>query len=70
MGLYSVLLGVGQLVGVFIGGLFVDWEGFDGLMIYSFILGVISLGSVIYMRSHKHDIDDHLVVAKTGSPGH
>ncbi len=60
MGLYSVLLGIGQLVGVFIGGLFVDWQGFTGLMIYSAILGVIALGSVAYMRSHRHDIDDHL----------
>ncbi len=68
MGLYSVLLGIGQLVGVFIGGLFVDWQGFSGLMFYSLILAVISLGSVIYMRSHNHDIDDHLVTAK--SAGH
>lgn len=60
MGLYSVLLGIGQLFGVFIGGLFVDWQGFNGIMIYSFILGGMSLASVLYMRSHNHDIDDHL----------
>jgi MFS family permease len=60
MGLYSVLLGIGQLVGVFIGGIFVDWVGFNGLMIYSLILGTIATGSVLYMRSHRHDIDDHL----------
>lgn len=66
MGLYSVLLGVGQLFGVFIGGLFVDWQGFTGLMIYSLILALVSAGSVIYMRSHKHDIDDHLVAGKVG----
>ena len=63
MGLYSVLLGIGQLIGVFIGGLFVDWEGFNGLMYYSLILACISLGSVMYMRSHRHDIDDHLTPA-------
>ncbi len=61
MGLYSVLLGIGQLVGVFIGGLFVDWAGFSGLMVYSLVLAMISLASVLYMRSHNHDIDDHLV---------
>lgn len=66
MGLYSVLLGIGQLFGVFIGGLFVDWQGFTGLMIYSLLLAVVSLGSVIYMRSHNHDVDDHLVAAKAG----
>jgi MFS family permease len=60
MGLYSVLLGVGQLVGVFIGGLFVDWLGFNGLLVYSLVLGIMSFASVMYMRSHNHDIDDHL----------
>jgi predicted MFS family arabinose efflux permease len=70
MGLYSVLLGIGQLVGVFIGGLFVDWDGFSGLMIYSLVLAVISLGSVIYMRSHNHDIDDHLKVIQPASQEH
>ncbi|HEX2916674.1 MAG TPA: MFS transporter [Chloroflexia bacterium] len=64
MGLYSVLLGIGQLFGVFIGGIFVDWAGFSGLMFYSALLGVISLASVLYMRSHRHDIDDHLVAHK------
>jgi MFS family permease len=70
MGLYSVLLGIGQLIGVFIGGLFVDWQGFNGLMIYSLVLAFISLGSVIYMRSHNHDIDDHLTAAKSAGHGH
>jgi MFS family permease len=56
MGLYSVLLGVGQFLGAALGGVFVDAGGFYGLMIYSAILGFISLGSVLYMRSHGHDM--------------
>jgi|GEM_PF-264069 len=56
MGLYSVLLGVGQLMGTWLGGVFVDLGGFYGLMIYSAVLGVISLMSVLYMRSHNHDL--------------
>ncbi len=56
MGLYSVLLGVGQLMGTWLGGVFVDIGGFYGLMIYSAVLGVISLASVLYMRSHNHDL--------------
>ncbi len=60
MGLYSVLLGVGQLVGTWLGGVVVDLGGFNGLMIYSIVLTVVSMGSVYYMRSHNHDIDDHL----------
>jgi MFS family permease len=61
MGLYSVLLGVGQLVGTWLGGVATDLGGFYGLMIYSFILTAISASSVWYMRSHNHDIDDHLM---------
>jgi MFS family permease len=56
MGLYSVLLGVGQFIGAWLGGIFVDMGGFYGLMIYSAVLSIISLGSVLYMRSHNHDL--------------
>lgn len=56
MGLYSVLLGVGQLLGTVLGGIFVDMGGFYGLMIYSGVLALVALASVLYMRSHKHDM--------------
>ncbi|HEX2910251.1 MAG TPA: MFS transporter [Chloroflexia bacterium] len=56
MGLYSVALGVGQFVGIFVGGIAVDMGGFYGLMIFSAILGLISFFSVLYMRSHNHDM--------------
>jgi len=56
MGLYSVILGVGQLLGATVGGFSVDLGGFTGLMIFSVILGLLSLGSVIYMRMHNHDL--------------
>jgi MFS family permease len=56
MGLYSVVLAIGQLLGAFIGGLFVDWAGFFGLMIFSAILGILALISVWYMRSHRQDL--------------
>jgi MFS family permease len=59
MGLYSVLLGIGQLVGTFIGGIFVDAAGFYGLMLFSVLLGLVSLWSVLYMRSHGHDLLGH-----------
>jgi predicted MFS family arabinose efflux permease len=60
MGLYSVLLGIGQLVGAWWGAVAIDLGGFYGLMIFSGILCFISASSVWYMRSHNHDIDDHL----------
>ncbi len=56
MGLYSVILGVGQLLGATVGGFSVDRGGFSGLMVFSVILGLLSLGSVVYMRIHKHDL--------------
>jgi len=56
MGLYSVVLGIGQLLGASIGGLSADLGGFYGLMIFSVVLGFIALGGVLFMRIHKHDL--------------
>ncbi len=56
MGLYSVLLGIGQFAGTILGGIAIDLGGFNGLMIYSLILVAVSTVSVIYMRTHGHDL--------------
>ncbi|GHO44942.1 MFS transporter [Ktedonospora formicarum] len=56
MGLYSVVLAVGQLTGTTFGGLCVDWNGFYGLMQFSLIMGVLSFLSVLYMRYHNDDL--------------
>ena len=56
MGLYSVVMGVGQLIGASLGGICVDLGGFNGLMCFSVALGLISLGSVLYIRVHGHDL--------------
>jgi MFS family permease len=56
MGLYSVVLGIGQLLGAVIGGMSVDANGFYGLMIFSSALGFLSLASVVYMRYYKDDL--------------
>jgi MFS family permease len=63
MGLYSVVLAIGQLLGATIGGFFVDLYGFYGLMIFSVLMGLLSLCSVLYIRSHAHD----LIAAKSAS---
>src|SRR6266480_4135248 len=55
MGLYSVVLGIGQLAGAFLGGFSVDCGGFYGLMIFSTLLGTLSFISVLYMRTHDQD---------------
>ena len=56
MGLYSVVMGVGQLIGASLGGLCTDLGGFYGLMGFSVALGLISLGSVLYIRVHGHNL--------------
>jgi MFS family permease len=56
MGLYSVVLAIGQLLGSILGAFFVDLKGFYGLMIFSVIMGVMSVVSVLYVRSHRHDL--------------
>jgi cyanate permease len=56
MGLYSVVLGLGQALGQGIGSWFVDSMGFYGLMLFSSMMFVVSLISVLYMRMHRDDL--------------
>lgn len=53
MGLYSVFLGIGQLVGTSLGGYFADWNGVDGLLLLSAILGGITALSLLTLRGHE-----------------
>jgi MFS family permease len=55
MGLYSVVLSVGQLLGASLGGMSVDVNGFYGLMTFSAVLGLCALLSVLYMRIRHYD---------------
>ena len=50
MGLYSVFLGVGQLIGTVTGGLFAGWAGIDGLVLLSAILGLVTLWTLVILR--------------------
>jgi MFS family permease len=50
MGLYSVFLGIGQLVGTSLGGYFADWNGIDGLLLLSAIFGAITVVSLRSLR--------------------
>ncbi|MEA2575302.1 MAG: hypothetical protein QOH93_2600 [Chloroflexia bacterium] len=53
MGLYSVLLGLGQLIGAFGGGIFIQQVGlgFNGLILGSFLLGVVAWVTVLRLRT-------------------
>jgi MFS family permease len=50
MGLYSIFLGVGQIVGNGFGGLFVRQFGFDGFIYLTCILAAIALGSLLWLQ--------------------
>jgi MFS family permease len=50
MGLYSVFLGIGQLLGTATGGYFADWNGADGLLLLSAGFGLITAFSLVLLR--------------------
>jgi MFS family permease len=50
MGLYSVFLGIGQLLGTSIGGYFADWNGVDGLILLSALFGAVTGISLLGLR--------------------
>jgi MFS family permease len=50
MGLYSVFLGLGQVLGAVMGGLFATWKGIDGLLVATAILLAIGLVALANLR--------------------
>lgn len=52
MGLYSVFLGLGQLIGSGGGGFFIKWvgQGFNGLILSTCLLGIVALVAVLLLR--------------------
>jgi len=67
MGLYSFLLGFGQLLGSVIAGPFADRASIDGLLLFMSILGIISAISVTLLRkdelAHPADLKPKNVAA-------
>jgi MFS family permease len=53
MGLYSVFLGLGQFLGASLGGPFVDWQGADGMVLATALLGVVAGGLLFRLRSRE-----------------
>jgi MFS family permease len=56
MGLYSVFLAVGQIVGSLIGGLAADLRGIDGLLVATLGLLVIAVGPLALLRRQEHEL--------------
>lgn len=54
MGLYSVLLALGQLGGAWLGGPFADWGRMDGIILLTALLGLASLVTVLHLQ-HTHE---------------
>lgn len=53
MGLYSVMLGLGQLIGGAVGGPFAEIGGIDGLVLFTAILGAIATAVVLILRRYE-----------------
>jgi MFS family permease len=69
MGLYSVLLGLGQVIGALIGGIAASWKGIDGLIVATFGLLAVGLGALLNLRAHEASLlAAHARLAGTGSP--
>jgi MFS family permease len=54
MGLYSVFLGVGQIVGSLVGGVAANWRGVDGLLVATFGLLLLAIVPLAQLRRHEH----------------
>lgn len=54
MGLYSVFLGLGQIIGSVASGAAADWLGIDGLLVVSIALLVIALLPLHWLRRSEH----------------
>ncbi len=54
MGLYSVFLAVGQIVGALVSGWAADWRGIDGLLGASLLLLVVALLPLRRLRASEH----------------
>ncbi len=54
MGLYSVFLGLGQIVGSLIGGVAADLLGFDGILFASVALLALAIAPLVALRQHEH----------------
>jgi MFS family permease len=54
MGLYSIFLGLGQIIGSVVSGSAADWLGIDGLLLASIVLLVIALVPLRWLRESEH----------------
>jgi MFS family permease len=58
MGLYSVFLGLGQIIGSILGGVAAEKAGLDGIFVVSFVLLGIALLPLSQLRRYEHRFGD------------
>jgi MFS family permease len=54
MGLYSVFLAIGQVIGSLLGGGAAEWQGIDGLLLASAVLLAVALLPLRWLRGSEH----------------
>ena len=64
MGLYSVFLGLGQIIGSIAGGVAAQWRGLDGIFLLSFLFLGIALLPISHLRRYEH------LFGETPEPAH
>ncbi len=65
MGLYSVFLAIGQIVGSLIGGIAANWLGIDGMLIATALLLAVALLPLSRLRAQEHEVG----AASSGATG-
>ena len=56
MGLYSVFLAIGQIVGALIGGVAADARGIDGMLIATVVLLIVALVPLAQLRRDEEEL--------------
>ena len=68
MGLYSVFLALGQIIGSLIGGVAADWLGIDGMFIATLVLLGIAVLPLARLRTQEHQFDQATAEVPVGDP--
>jgi MFS family permease len=64
MGLYSVFLGLGQVLGAVAGGVAATWKGIDGLIVATAAILAVGLLALLNLRAHEAALLDAAAAAE------
>jgi MFS family permease len=71
MGLYSVFLGLGQVIGAIVGGVAAMWKGIDGLIVATGVLLAIGMVALLNLRAQEATglLDGNGAASQASGPG-